>query len=74
MSKLTEKSSIFTNKIVIKLWQKGFRDQRSGKTLSRIQDPDPGVKKAPDPNTGHIQQEVTPYLNDHTRQDFSYLT
>jgi hypothetical protein len=55
----------------------GIRDQRSGiwkKSLSRIKDPDPGVKNAPDPNTGHIQQEVNPYLDDHTRQNFSYIT
>jgi hypothetical protein len=28
----------------------GIRDPRYGKVLSRIQDPEPGVKKAPDPD------------------------
>ena len=49
----------FTQKIVTKLskvwvWDPGsrIRDPGSGKNLFRIPDPDPGVKKAPDPGSG----------------------
>jgi len=62
---------LFTHKIVTKLskiwvWDpgSGIRDPGSGKNLFRI--PDPGVKKAPDPDPQHWFLVPT-YGKDHVR-------
>jgi hypothetical protein len=43
---------LFTQKIVTKLSKIWVWDPGSGKNLFRIPDPDPGIKKAPDPGSG----------------------